>query len=110
VAFAPWGADEAPRQVVLIEAAEQNRPEVDLPAAILGRRGEARGVVERPRRRSSRRPRAVATAAGEWTLVLTAFAPGETFEYQCLRDDATWQTGANVVGTGGGDNEVMPGC
>ena len=51
---------------------------------------------------------AVATASAEWTLVLTAFAPGETFEYKCLRDDATYQTGANAVGTGGQDNEVVP--
>jgi endonuclease/exonuclease/phosphatase family metal-dependent hydrolase len=51
---------------------------------------------------------AVATASAEWTLVLTALAPGAAFEYKCLRDDVAWQTGANAVGTGGADNDVTP--
>ena len=51
---------------------------------------------------------AVPTASSEWKLVLTAFEPGVTFEYKCLRDDVVWQSGPNATGTGGSVNEVVP--
>lgn len=42
-----------------------------------------------------------------WTLVLTEL-PAGSFAYKILIDDATWQTGDNVEGTAGTDNETTP--
>lgn len=45
--------------------------------------------------------------ANHWRLVLTDL-PAAPFELKVLRNDSDWQTGDNVTGNGGADNETTP--
>jgi endonuclease/exonuclease/phosphatase family metal-dependent hydrolase len=47
-------------------------------------------------------------ADDRWELLLTEVPDGSAFEFKVLRDDADWQAGADVAGTGGTDNETTP--
>jgi hypothetical protein len=46
-------------------------------------------------------------ADGQWELRLSEL-PAGTFAFKALRDDATWQTGADETGTAGAVNECWP--
>lgn len=43
-----------------------------------------------------------------WLVVLTEVGQGVPFEFKCLRQDATWETGDNHAGQGGDTIDVTP--
>ncbi|MGC3999377.1 MAG: alpha-amylase family glycosyl hydrolase [Anaeromyxobacter sp.] len=48
------------------------------------------------------------TTGNIWVYTTTDIAAGTRFEYKPLRNDVTWSTGSNYVGTGGATMDIYP--